>query len=596
MKSSSSFDPNRELQRALANLETFAQRIENESYTDLSQFEVKEGKIVALSETALSKVIALAYQIVSPSAEEGKKVLDEVLESSNVVRNYFPFIQMLEDGNSEQQMFAEHVKGAIARFNNVIDKVLAQPPTLAGRIVHYFYEHSRQLMGTRLRKIDIPQKTSLKIEFQTVSKASAGQAFDINKKKISELQAPASQKIAILHDSIMSGSPVSKQTLELYAMKAISLLGQHAFLPHADASIIVSKTAKEMFIDRQKLQLTISQKLTPMPGQEFDISISFQADPLTSKYTIPVSHQITPIKIVQTGFPHPMQHNGWALADFLIPANLPRADGFYNLDLLLKAKHENAAKLLPQGEYAQKQRNALKFKRAIFKDNPTKFTQLSQKLVEAIVEAAPQHRQPKGFHELSMLFYATAKAAAHPYDYIADANQLVIECAICKPQNGLHKFWEKTLGNNSVIDIKAIKNVLQEEFDKGIAELKFQLQKSENTNEKILLQYCIAFATVLFEPASQIAEQQHLGMLKASPPILDAFTRKIQKALYVQAIEFQNELQGDFTRAEMEDRLKRLLNDDIAIFRGVRTAAGAGDAFSDGILDELNAYYESLAL
>jgi hypothetical protein len=598
VKSFSNFDPNRELQRALANLETFSQRIENEPFTNLSHFEVKEGKIVALSGTALSKVINLAYHIVSPSGDaikQEQKVLDEVLESSNVVRSYFPLIQMLEEGNSEQQKFVAHVKGAITRFNKVIDKVLAPPPTLVGRIVHYFYEQTRQLMGSRLKKIDIPQQGTLKINFpndMTSSQSTIGEVFKINSKKI-ETKALASQKIAVLHDSIMPGSPISKQTLELYAMKVITLLGQHAHLPHGDARIIVEKTAKEMFIDRQEQLLTISQKLTPMPGQHIDISVSFRADPLTGKYTIPVQYKISPIEVTPSGFPHPLQHNGWALADFLIPTNLPSVEGFTHLEQLLKAKEHSAANLLPDGEYADRQRKALRTKRTLFKEHAAEFILLYHDLMMALVQAAPEHIQPPGFKDICHNFFTTASKAPYPYDFIADAHQLILECAICRPQKGLQTFWlEHALRQDLVIEPDMLKDIFQQEFKKGLEELAQQASKSESDKEHTLLEYCMALATVIYEPASQIALQHHLAILRASPPSLDLFAKKIQKALYIQLTEFQQELRKDFTPQEMKSRMKTLLENDLALFKAPTIDESPSEV--SHVLKELNSYYDSL--
>ena len=595
MKTFSSFDPNRELQRALANLETFAQSIENESYANLSQFEVKEGKLVAISGKALSTIMSLAYRIVLPlkyKAQAEQKVLEEVLESSNVVRSYFPLFQILEDGDIEQQKFVDHVKGAIARFNKVIDKVLEPPPTLAGRMVHFFYEHSRQMMGSRLKKINFPQKASLKIDFPPLPTAG-DETYRINPKKNCEATASASHKITILHDTIRPSSPLSKQTLELYAMKVITLLGQYAFLPHAEASIIVEKTAKEVFLDKQAQLLTISQKLVPMPGQHLDVAVSFRADPLTSKFTIPTAYQVSD-RAVQSGFPHPLQHNGWALADFLLPVSLPNIEEFPHLDRLYKTKQTNASQLLPRAELAEKARKAIRLKRAVFKENKKLYLDLLQQLTLAIVKAAPPARLSASFEKVSAAFFATAAVSPYPYDFVADAHQLVLECAICRPQKGLQRFWlEHALQSEFLINFDKLKDIFFAEYQQGLEELLTQKQKSDSPHEKCLLTYCLELSSIFFEPAAHIAMQHYSEVFRVAPPSFDLFTQKLQAALYIQLFEFQKELNSSFDQESMKLRLKSLLENDITLFESEDLLALDWEAMK--AVQELNTYYQRLA-
>lgn len=596
MKPFSSFDPNRDLQRALANLEVFSQQIENEPFTRLSRFEVKEGKIIAISETVLSKIISLAYHIVVPAVEgksEEQKVLEEVLESSNVVRSYLPLFQMLEEGDSEQQKFVAHVKGAIARFNCVIDKVLAPPPTLTGRIVHFFYEESRQLMGMRLKKIDFPQKASLKIDFPQKLPSGTGEAYKISSKMNFEAATSRLQKIAIVHDAIMLGSPLSRQTLELYAMKVISLLGQHASLPHGEAQIIVDKTAKQATLDTQKQQLTISQQLEPMPGQQFDIAVSFRADPLTAKFTIPVLTYQMSTRVMQSGFPHPLQHNGWALADFLVVPSLQNPEEFPHLEALFTAKQLSAAKLLPHGEFAERARKLLRLKRAAFKEHKEEFLALFHVLTLAMAKAARLEDGLVDFQKKSSAFFTAAATSPYPYDFVADAHQLVLECAIYRPQKGLQKFWlENGFQGEGSIDLTTIKQVFHAEFQKSMDELLMQKNKSECAKEQCILEYCQELATLFFEPAAQIALQQHSQILKISMPTFDRFTQKLQAALYLQLWEFQLELNQDFTPTAMTDRLRRLLENDIALFEAEDFSGFGWEAIA--VTKELNAYYQKI--
>ncbi|MGZ3633315.1 MAG: hypothetical protein ACXWM7_03195, partial [Parachlamydiaceae bacterium] len=112
------------LKLALQNLEAFAQQLE--------------------TEPTLKKTIALAYNTIlsSKSKEQSVHVLNEILKSSDVVKSYFPLIQVLEEGSPEQKNFAQYVKNAIQRYNNAIEQTTEKHSSWKKKIARLFYQKS----------------------------------------------------------------------------------------------------------------------------------------------------------------------------------------------------------------------------------------------------------------------------------------------------------------------------------------------------------------------------------------------------------------------------------------------------------------------
>jgi len=587
----SSFDSNKDLQRALANLEAFSQQLEKEPFPNLSHLDVREGQIVPKDE-ALSKVMSLAYNIVgyeATSAEESKKVLAEVEESVQVVDRYFHLLQSMENqGNSEQQKFAAYAMQEIARFNKIIDQTSESPPTLTGRIVHFIYRKSGLLIGKKLKKIQIPQLPVRKLDFPQMPQKAAD-SLKISTTMNSETAA-ASSRIASLHETVMPGWQVSRQTLELYAMKVIALLVSKHALNHQEARVIFEKTAKEMHVNRQEKLLTISQHLKPEPGKIVHIAISFKAHPLTSAFTIPKPPFQMTSKSEQTGFPHPLQHHGWALSDFLVPSVVYSPEDLPTLQELISKKAEIAQELLPTGKYVDIARELLRVKRKVFSSNYSLFGNLHKELMTAMAIASEQDLPLAKYKEIFSNFFETAASTVSPYDYIADANQLIIECITDRPKQSLEKYWlEESKGN--LIDIKTFKKIFEEDLKKSLQELNSKKEKSESEKEKITLEYCIILSKLLFPYTQKILLQHYSKALNVISVELDDFAKKLQVSLYNQLEEFQNELKISLDPNEVEKRLEKLLRFDIQLFQAkdIQTLGGKAVAISK----ELEHYYKT---
>lgn len=583
----SSFDSNRDLPRALANLKTFSQQLEKEPFPNLSHLDVREGQIVA-RDGSLGKVMSLAYNIVGLEAKEkDQKVLTEIEQSIDVVDRCFHLLQSMEyEGDAEQQRFAAYAMQEIARFNKIIDQTAETPPTLTGRIAHFIYRQSGLLIGKKLKKIQIPQLPVRKIDFpQRVQKPT--EPLKISTKMNSEATA-ASFRIASLHEAVMPGWQVSRQTLELYAMKAIALLEQHA-LTHQEARAIVDKTSKEMHVNRQEKLLTISQHLKPEPGKTVHITLSFRADPFTSAFTIPVPPFYMAAKSEQNGFPHPLQHHGWALSDFLIPSVVYVPEELPTLYSLINMKAKIAKNLLPEGKYVEIARDLLRKKRKAFSKNYHIFAPLHKELMIAIVESAKgKPLSTEKYKEIFSDFFEAAASTVSPYDYIADANQLVIECITDRPKKSLEKYWlEESEG--SLLTIEVFKSIFEGEYKKSLQEFVQKKEKTENEKEKTALEYIIELSRLLFPSAEAIFLQHYSKVLNCNPLGLDDFSKKLQISLYNQLEEFQKEIVSGELHKNTEEHLEKLLKKDIEIFQAKEIDSLLGKPMT--ISKELHNYY-----
>ena len=179
----------------------------------------------------------------------------------------------------------------------------------------------------------------------------------------------------------MSACQVGNQTLELYFMKVISLLEKHCAFSKAEARAIVRQTERQMSVDKENHIITLSQKLIPIPGLEIAISGGFKRDNKTLAFTIPLpdSYRLS-VHSNQTGFPDPLQHNGWALSDALIPSCLHRPERLSLFPALIGCKKKSSQALVLNSTLIDKAKTLLKMKKQTFNGYKEEFLPLHNKL------------------------------------------------------------------------------------------------------------------------------------------------------------------------------------------------------------------------
>ncbi|MBA3237246.1 MAG: hypothetical protein H0T62_02710 [Parachlamydiaceae bacterium] len=581
-----------DLQQALANLETFSQQIERELVPNFSNLAVHAGKLVAVQTPSLTKTIAQAYSnLISPTQKESSEVVAALLQSSDTIKSYFPLIQVMSEGSPEQKKFANYAKTAIERFNRTVDKATSSTSTWTQRIICFLYQKNMLVVGNRLVKIELPRNAFLPINSLKFSIEKYDQ-----KKMTSTLQSPpestaALQKISTLGQAVLPSYQIEQKTFELYQIKIFKLLEKDKLLSPLEARELVLKTPREFIVDQQAELATISQKLQPLPGQCFHVSASFQIDRRTCSFSIFQSDDLV-IESTQTGYPHPLQHNGWALSDMLIPKCLHRPERLKHFPELYEKQLKIAQELDPKGPLVEKARYLLAMKRQVFEENKMEFLKAHKALCFAISDAAFQNTVPHDFSESISSFFTHLSFSSSSYDLLVRAQEQLMDGIVNYPFIALDKEWLNGTVSTCNSASLLLSTKMEEVFDKW-SEKALEAEKLNNP-EKKLLHYCSAMGRVLAHPVQQLILQQHSEKMKTAPPELDVFTKKIQVALYLQLWEFLHELSLNPKEIDPYRHLSRLLEDDLMLFKA--TDLNKLPWKSVAIVNELETYYKERAL
>ena len=130
-----------------------------------------------------------------------------------------------------------------------------------------------------------------------------------NKKEKRELRiktpSPLPKPIPIPED------PFAKYERDAFRMKAFSLLKEYA---PSEKLLWLKEAPIRRIIDPDSKEISMMQTLRPFPGEQINLKGSFKRYSIRAGHTAPIagSFQIDTTSHI-TGFPHPLQHTGWAL-------------------------------------------------------------------------------------------------------------------------------------------------------------------------------------------------------------------------------------------------------------------------------------------
>lgn len=248
-------------------------------------------------------------------------------------------------------------------------------------------------------------KTFIRETFWAEEKSSAPKKYrhtttDLHSKKIAEAVVAQSHTL-------------SKQEADAFRMKAITLLRDNGIhfptvsdqLQTIQRSPIIAK-ADPSFV-------SVFQSISTFPGETIELKGTFKRE-LKSKYSIPVADSFKlSQQSHQTGFPHPSQHNGWALSERLIAK-----EPVPGLEALLQKKKQLAEDLSRCGPILTKAKGLLKQKRSTFESDKKRFIELHRQLALAIFNSAPVHVQTN--KETIGSFFDDLHDVHSPYDHLSE--------------------------------------------------------------------------------------------------------------------------------------------------------------------------------
>ncbi|MGZ3633983.1 MAG: hypothetical protein ACXWM7_06875, partial [Parachlamydiaceae bacterium] len=369
----------------------------------------------------------------------------------------------------------------------------------------------------------------------------------------------------------------------------ISLLEKNQLMPLREARALVLKTPTQLAVDKQTQRLTISQELIPLPGQCTRVSATFQIDPRTLNYNIFHSDFLS-VEATQTGFPHPLQHHGWALSTAFVPRYLLRLHQLLHFPNFFNEQIKCAQELLPNGALNQKARAFLNLKRQVFEEHKDEFLNYHHLLTLSIVEAA--ENVPENLIESTSTFFKRLADHTAPYDFLSQTYEEFIAAWITSPFEEIDKFRLERQPSTLEEAQLFLEHTMKAKEDVWLQKIQASAEVQNEPRVKALL-YTLGMGRLFSSSIQQLILQQQSELMKYAPPELSLFTKKLQTAAYLQLWEFQHELALEPNETDMFRRLSRLLEDDITLFKTQDLTTLHWDAVA--VSNELEAYYKKRA-
>jgi len=550
---------------------------------------------------AVQKLEAFSSQ---NSAKTSSQVEQEIVKAVEVIKRHYPHIQKFKKGNPEEQKLANSTLEAIKEYNSSLASAQLKPSSWRDRVSRFFYEKCGIPINKDLPKntIELPQPASVQFVYSNAKNKKISQQFESaaiesSSKKITSFM----QTTAINQEEVYS-----KQEADAFRVKAISLLKNHGirFTSPTDEFLSIRSTPIQATIQTTPSEnsaltkIIMRQVLTPLPGEEIEFKGEFHRNIKTLKHSFPVSESfVVTSKSHQTGFPHPSQHHGWALADQLIPLYPQQLELMPTFLPFLRKKQQIAQELLPNAALNAKAKELLKSKKLVFEEHKTELLTKHHKLNLAILKTSSENTFSNAFEVIRCYFNRIAEQK-FSYVYLCEVQESMISNFIAHPYAHLYEQWiEKKHESLFVASFKeraqAALKILQEATEKNIQDLIVQKKTARTPIEQETLEYIICMGH-LTKKAMHMMILQHLSeVIGFAPPMLDQFEQKMQVALYTQLLSFQDELVMAWGDDVVYARMLRQLQADVELFEMKAGAFERLESVPAEIVSELEVYFNA---
>lgn len=540
----------------------------NEAIRKLEDYSLQQIK--SAEQSSASKTIELVRSILVSSFDTRLKKHKhqklppnnhEVLTAIEFINRNRLFIEKLKEGTPAEKELAEKFTETIHHFNESCDKRIQGCVTNKGRIASFFLK-------------DKPKEQILpRIAMQ--KKITVQQHYPENS---------ASKALHKLYSNPEIKVPISKQSAELFHMKAISLLEMYGIASNSEARFSVKNSPIYSTIEKNGTICTLSQILSLFPGQKIVVKGNSALDPKTQSsdpktqsfnQLLPESFTLS-LELTQTGFPHSTQRNGWTVAQQLIPDFPQRIDLLGSAIDLFQRRNETVTTLLQQGDLLKHAKTLLFLKKKAFAEHAEELIGLHETLTTAILQASSSEQEA---FQTVQNFYSFIRNHPHPFDALSDASQAIRENFMAKPHqillDAIIKGKSTNLGSE-IADLRyeAAKIILDQAIDNTKKEYQFN-HHAENHDKKIESDYIECMGNIFGKASKPIFLQYLSEDLVFHPPSLSSFESQVQDAAYLHLKDFIDELSihlNDDQSKNLEtvyQLLKKQLSSDIALFNGL---------------------------
>lgn len=588
-------NPTADLLAAIEKLETFAEQNQSHAEPSLQDLNREEKAPPHLSDNPLEKTIHSVRSFFSSvfsektRLEQQKKkqrIKNDVLHAIEVVKSNFYLIQKYHEGTPEQQKIAASTLAAIDSYNQSILDERKNSATLRNRIERFLKGEERVEENLPKAIIDFPQPIVDHVEFpkKNDSAKRISHKFDCPTAHAASIKICSFIRPTIANSNERDARP-NENERDGFIMKGITLIRDlgntfgNAF-PLGDLMKTIRGTPIHAVLQKSadgrqasgNATVSLRQVLIPFPGETIELTGEFKRE---SQCSFPIPHSFRLFsKSVQTGFPHPSQHSGWALADQLIPAYPQKMEQMPILQPLLQKKNAIAKALLPKGELREKAKAQLKLKKQGFETDKEELLNHLLELHLAILRASP-----RGLTEELKLtvqrFFDGLKQRANAYDELSETQHILLETFIRHPFEKLKSDWiERSspglLSGDPCLRYRSALSTLENEKMKRKQELLIQLQTLPTGFEKQAIEFILGMGEVLFPPCASIVLQHFSEIIHFLPPVLGEFEQKMQLCAYSQLHEFLHGIESNdqLSITSVKKQFIRQIQSDLKIFSG----------------------------
>lgn len=489
-----------------------------------------------------SKFVKRKHQQLTPNS-------DDILRAIELINRHRFFIEKLKTGTLAEQRLADEFTRTIDAYNENCSKQMPSYVSHINRLSNFFSTGLQT--EKKLPKIILPKKATVQCHYPE------------------HLASEAPEKLSFPDQHPI---PISKQSAELFQMKAIALLERYGIASNSEARATIKQSPIHTSVEEHSSICTLRQTIILFPGQIITVAGASELDPKSHAISrlFPETFRLS-LESTQTGCPHPLQRAGWTLASQLLPEFPQRIDLLNQVASLFQERSRAVTGLSPQGGMLKRAKELLAIKKRCFDQHSQELLALHQQLAHSIVE----EKTPEGKATIEQ-FYTYLSTSTHPFQILSNTSQLIRECFIAEPYqilvDAIIKGKSTDFGSPfPLIRYQAAKRVLEQAFEAARDRVHQQKNEAASSTEAIQLNYLSYMGEVVGKAAIPIILQYLSEDLVFQPPILTSFECKIQAAAYQHLEDFLAELTASSSVSSLPETykiLKQQIEADIALFRG----------------------------
>lgn len=507
-----------------------------EAFVEQDNLEIEDGELVIAKdkplETMLERVRGFISSLFSEKAQQERnkklqQIKQKILDAKDETNRYLPLLQRLQQGDSFQQGLAQRILEAIKKYNMAV--------SVSGEETISSWIKNRLLSDDEIKGRQIPLPQSLFVKYESHPSAEPAQRtiqtlselFGVNVAK-KELSAAPSYKQA-------------KQVMEdAFRMKATRTIKAHLAQSNFLLDVLKLMQQTPINVDEEKDdRIAMRQKIELAPGSIITLAGAFKKQAAGSKFmSIPILVEDIHLStnFVQTGYPYPSQHTGWALADPFVDASPLRNEQTPLFTALDQRRKEVAQQLLFNSAVISRARELAQQHGKIFNENRFLFLQLHEKFNQALAEAM-NHSQE--LQETFQSFYAYIHSVSSPFKVLTHAQEQIHQLFVIQPAKKLYEDWLE--GHRPLLrtGTASEKYHLATQLLKESKQQALFLLKEEN----VINNYLKGVGGLIQSAAETITLQYMSEKIGFAPPRLTNFERKMQRWAFHQLRTFLDYLE-----------------------------------------------------